>query len=325
MKWIVAIVVLLISAHATAHEVRPAYLELQEDEAGAFAVLWKTPMRGEFQLSLAPEFSIESEALTPITFQVVENAAVQTWKLRFAEPLPGSTIRIAGLTGTMTDALVRVAFADGTSWVQRLTPDQSSAEIPLRPNGWSVAATYLELGIEHILFGIDHLLFVLALLLITAGSWKLIKAITAFTVAHSITLGLATLGFVHVPSPPVEAIIALSIVLVASEIVRVQRGRTTFTAKSPWIVALTFGLLHGFGFAGALSDVGLPQGHIPAALLFFNVGVEAGQLMFVAAVVCLMAAIRRFRVQFPRWVEFVPPYAIGCVAMFWVIERVAGF
>ena len=157
------------------------------------------------------------------------------------------------------------------------------------------------------------------------GTWRLVKTVTAFTVAHSITLGLATLGFVHVPSKPVEAVIALSIVFVAAEIVQARRGRAGLAAQMPWIVAFTFGLLHGFGFAGALSEVGLPEGHIPVALLFFNLGVEAGQLLFVAAVLALVACARRIRVAWPRWAELVPPYAIGSVAMFWVIQRVAAF
>jgi hydrogenase/urease accessory protein HupE len=188
-----------------------------------------------------------------------------------------------------------------------------------------VAAAYLTLGVEHILTGIDHLLFVLALLLLTRGTWRLVKTVTAFTVAHSITLGLATLGIVHVPSKPVEAIIALSIVFVAAEIVQARRGHQGLAARVPWIVAFTFGLLHGFGFAGALSETGLPAGHIPVALLFFNLGVEAGQLLFVAAMLAVMACARHIQMVWPRWAGLVPPYAIGGLASFWVIQRVAAF
>jgi hypothetical protein len=188
-----------------------------------------------------------------------------------------------------------------------------------------VAWLYLKLGIEHILLGLDHLLFVLALLLITRGTWLLIKTVTAFTVAHSITLALATLGYVHVPSAPVEALIALSIVFVAVEIVRLWQGREGLTERAPWVVAFTFGLLHGLGFAGALSEVGLPAGHIPVALLFFNLGVEIGQLLFIAVILCLFTLIRRVRISWPRWADLAVPYAIGSIAMFWVIERVAAF
>jgi hydrogenase/urease accessory protein HupE len=252
------------------------------------------------------------------------DAAVQTWRLR-AQNLRGQTLRIAGLETTLTDALVRVAFGDGSTWVQRLTPRQPASLIPARPNAWGVAGTYLGLGVEHILTGIDHLLFVLALLLLTAGTWRLVKTVTAFTVAHSITLGLATLGIVHVPSKPVEAVIALSIVFVAAEIVQARQGRVGLAAQTPWIVAFMFGLLHGFGFAGALSEVGLPEGHIPVALLFFNLGVEAGQLLLIAGVLVFAAGVRRTRMSWPSWADLVPPYAIGGLASFWAIQRVAAF
>jgi hydrogenase/urease accessory protein HupE len=229
------------------------------------------------------------------------------------------------LEATLTDALVRVTFLDGSTWVQRLTPRQPASLIPARPSAWSVAGTYLALGVEHILTGIDHLLFVLALLLLTKGPWRLVKTVTAFTVAHSVTLALATLGIVHVPSRPVEAVIALSIVFVAAEIVQARRGRAGLAARMPWIVAFIFGLLHGFGFAGTLSAIGLPEGQIPMALLFFNLGVEVGQLLFVAAVLALVAGARRIPMAWPRWAGLVPPYAIGSLAMFWVIQRVAAF
>ena len=202
---------------------------------------------------------------------------------------------------------------------------QAKATIPARQGGWEVAATYLKLGVEHILLGIDHLLFVLALILIAPNTRQLILAITAFTVAHSITLAAATLGFVEVPSRPVEATIALSIVSVAAEIVNLRHGWVDLAARMPWIVAFTFGLLHGFGFAGALSEVGLPQGHIPVALLFFNLGVEVGQLLFVGGVLSIVAGFRLTRASYPHWAELIPPYAIGTIAMFWVIQRVALF
>jgi hydrogenase/urease accessory protein HupE len=225
----------------------------------------------------------------------------------------------------LTDALVRISFLDGTTFVRRLTPQEPAVRIPERQSGWSVAEVYFKLGVEHILLGIDHLLFVLALMLITRGTWLLIKTVTAFTVAHSITLAAATLGYVHVPSAPVEAAIALSIVFVAVEIVRASEGRISLTARLPWVVAFTFGLLHGLGFAGALSEIGLPEGHIPLALLFFNVGVEIGQLLFIGLIVAATALIGRIRVAWPRWAGLAAPYAIGSIAMFWVFERVAEF
>jgi hydrogenase/urease accessory protein HupE len=316
---------LQFAAAAAAHEVRPAYLELREGTPGEFTVLWKTPARGEMRLALTPAFSGRTEAVTPVATRMSDAAAVQTWRLRAVEPLRGQSLRIEGLDSTMTDVLARVEFADGTTWVQRLTPQAPAADVPRASSSLEVAGVYLGLGVEHILLGIDHLLFVLALLLITRGAGRLVKTVTAFTVAHSITLALATLGLVHVPPVPIEAVIALSIVFVAAEIVRTHRGREALTARAPWVVAFAFGLLHGFGFAGALSEVGLPAGHIPLALLFFNLGVEAGQLLFVAAALIVVGLFRRVRVPLPRWAELVPPYAIGCVAMFWVIQRVAAF
>jgi hydrogenase/urease accessory protein HupE len=185
------------------------------------------------------------------------------------------------------------------------------------------------LGIEHILSGIDHLLFVLALVLLVHGPRRLLATITAFTAAHSLTLAGATLGWVHVPGPPVEASIALSIVFVASEIVHTRQGRDSVTQHYPWVVAFTFGLLHGFGFAGALAQVGLPQSSIPIALLFFNVGVEIGQLLFVGAVLAVIAvawrAGQRLRLSLPAWHWRIAPYAIGALASFWLIERIAAF
>jgi hydrogenase/urease accessory protein HupE len=321
---LVALATLALPLPGHSHEVRPAYLDLREDRPGEYSVLWKTPMLGAMRLALDPTFSGPVETLTPVATQTTGNAAVRTWRLR-ADRLRGQTLGVAGLEATLTDALVRIAFADGTAWVQRLTPQQPEVVIPTRQSAWDVAGTYLTLGIEHILLGIDHLLFVLALLLLSTGTWQLVKTVTAFTVAHSITLGLATLGFVHVPPKPVEAVIALSIVFAAVEIVQARRGPPGLSARMPWIAAFTFGLLHGFGFAGALSEVGLPQGHIPVALLFFNLGVEAGQLLFVAAVLAFMAGARRLRIAWPGWSEPAPAYAIGGLASFWVLQRVAAF
>lgn len=325
MRAFVLALLLLLAQAVQAHEVRPAYLELNEGRDGEFHVLWKKPMRGELQLALSPVFSGKTEMLAPVATRLTGSAAVHTWRLRALDPMRGQTVRVAGLDGTMTDALVRIAFADGTSWTKRLTPQESAATIPERQSAAAVAGEYLKLGVEHILLGIDHLLFVLALLLITQGRWMLVKTVTAFTVAHSITLALAALGFVHVPQTPVEAIIALSIVFVAAEILHARNGRPGIAARAPWLVAFTFGLLHGFGFAGALSEIGLPEGQVPLALLFFNVGVEVGQLLFIAVVLGDIALVARARLKFPRWVGSLPPYAIGSVAMFWVFQRVAVF
>ncbi|MGR9071450.1 MAG: HupE/UreJ family protein [Gammaproteobacteria bacterium] len=323
-RWLLAFL-WLIAAPLFGHELRPAYLEVREEKVAEFLVLWKTPMRGGMRLALSPEFSGRNEKLTPVFSRPTDNASVQTWRMKSLDPLRGQRLRIAGLDGTMTDALVRIEFADGAAWTQRLTPGRPAARIPELASGLEVMDVYLRLGVEHILLGVDHLLFVLSLLLIVRGRWMLVKTVTAFTVAHSITLALAALGFVHAPSPPVEAAIALSIVLVAVEVVRSRRGIRGITARAPWAVAFAFGLLHGFGFAGALAELGLPEGRIPLALLFFNLGVEAGQLIFVAAALGVFVSVRRMSAQLPRWTELAPPYAVGIIAMFWVIQRIAVF
>ncbi|THK36383.1 HupE/UreJ family protein [Ensifer sp. MPMI2T] len=313
----------LLPMTAFAHEVRPAYLELREERPGEFSVLWKVPMQGDMRLGLTPAFSGETRKSVHLS-RTVSGAAIERWTLT-APALRGQTLSIDGLEATMTDVLARVEYLDGTSWTQRLTPREPAAAIPLADTALDVAPVYLKLGVWHILFGIDHLLFVLALMMLTRELGMLVKTITAFTVAHSITLALATLGFVHAPQAPVEAVIALSIVFVAVEIVHRDEGRVGVAARAPWIVAFGFGLLHGLGFAGALSEIGLPQGHIPLALLFFNLGVEAGQLVFVAAILLLLAAARRLQLVLPGWAPRVPAYAIGSVAMFWTIQRIAMF
>ena len=238
-------------------------------------------------------------------------------------------IGVKGLSATMTDVLVRLARADGSVQVVRLTPSTPAFVVAATPGSWEVARTYTLLGVEHILRGIDHLLFVLALMLLVRNKWMLVKTITAFTVAHSVTLAAATLGWVRVSQPPVEAVIALSIVFVAGEIIRARQLKPGLTQRYPWVVAFTFGLLHGLGFASALAEVGLPQLSIPVALLFFNIGVEIGQLMFIAAVFAVIATGRwaGHRIALPQlqWLWRIPPYAIGGIASYWVIERVAAF
>jgi hypothetical protein len=246
------------------------------------------------------------------------------------EGLAGKSFTVNGLAQTQTDVLLRVDYLDGTASNQRLTPEAPTVTIPDRPGAFEVVRTYLVLGVEHILLGIDHLLFVLALLLIVSGIGRLVATVTAFTVAHSITLGAATLGFVHVPSAPVEAIIALSILFLASELARQRTAgggaaeTDNLTRRFPWLVAFAFGLLHGFGFAGALSEVGVPQHAVPLALLFFNIGVELGQLLFIAAVFGFAWLVRRSAVRVPAIWPRAVAYGVGSVAAFWVVERTIG-
>jgi hydrogenase/urease accessory protein HupE len=314
------------AASLAAHEVRPAYLELRQTGAETYDVFWKVPGQGEdLRLGLYVELPAGSANVTAPRASMVNNAFTERWVIKRAGGLAGGTINIGGLTATKTDVLVRLERLDGSAQVTRLTPSNPSFVVEAAPRALEVARTYSVLGVEHILTGIDHLLFVLALLIITGGGWKLVKTVTAFTISHSLTLTAATLGFVHVPQRPVEAVIALSIVFVAAEIVRIHRGLESITSRAPWLVAFTFGLMHGLGFAGGLSEAGLPAGHVPTALLFFSAGVEAGHFMFIGVVLALIAVIRRIRIPFPRWAELVPPYTIGSVAMFWVVQRIAVF
>jgi hydrogenase/urease accessory protein HupE len=243
--------------------------------------------------------------------------------------LADKAIEFSNLSAARIDVLVRLERTDGSVQLGRVLPLDARFVVTASPGAFEVAQTYTVLGIEHILTGFDHLLFVLALVILVKGLRRLIATVTAFTVAHSLTLVAATLGWVHVPGPPVEAAIALSIVFVAGEIVHSRQGMQGLTERFPWIVAFTFGLLHGFGFASALSEVGLPQTAIPVALLFFNVGVEIGQLLFIALVLAVIAlarrVMRRFAAPQPVWAWRVAPYAIGSVAAFWSIQRIVAF
>lgn len=336
----------LLATVAGAHEVRPAYLQLHQVDAQTYDVVWKVPGRGEMRLGLDVALPSGSVNLTPPRGVFAGEAYTQRWRFTRAGGLAGGTIGIDGLAATVTDVLVRIERVDGTSHVTRLSAAQPAFVVEAEAGRLEVAKTYLVLGIGHILGGIDHLLFVLALLFLVRGWRRVLATVTAFTVAHSLTLAAATLGYVHVPQKPVEAVIALSIVFVAAEILRLYRHADTHTTNDvnasapsvsvrwPWIVAFTFGLLHGFGFAGALAEVGLPQNAIPVALLFFNVGVEIGQLVFIGAIFALVAstrwAVRRARPQAldrapMGLLRLVPPYAIGAIAMFWVIQRAAAF
>ena len=315
----------LFAPDAMAHEVRPAYLELRQTGPDAYDALWKVPARNDMRLGLYVDLPGTCATVTEPRASMVEGAYSERWSVNCAGGLTGGTIHIAGLSSTMTDALVRVERVDGTTQIARLTPSAASFVVEAAPRALEVSRTYAAMGVEHILTGIDHLLFVLALLIITRGGWKMVKTVTAFTVSHSLTLSAAALGYVHVPQRPVEAVIALSIVFVAAEIVRMHRGVDSITARAPWLVAFTFGLMHGLGFAGALSEAGLPAAHIPTALLCFSIGVESGHLLFVGAVLSVMALMHRVRIRAPAWAELVPAYAIGAVAMFWVIQRTASF
>ena len=317
--------IIAFASTAQAHESRPAYLEIDETAPGRYDVIWRTPLNAGMRLPIALKFSEGVSNVTEPAVRELPDSLVERRIIKVSDSIAGKRIDFVGLQATITDVLVRVRLLDGSESTTVARPSKSWVEITGSRGLIAVASSYALLGVEHIAFGIDHLLFVLALLIITNGTAQLLKTVTAFTIAHSITLALATLGFVHIPSRPVEATIALSIVFVAFEIIRLREGRHGITSRAPWIVAFTFGLLHGFGFAGALSEVGLPQNHISTALFFFNVGVEIGQIAFISVVLGFVAMVRRILPRAPRWTELIPPYAIGSVAMFWVVQRVAAF
>jgi hydrogenase/urease accessory protein HupE len=323
-KIIVALCLLsaALARPATAHELRSSYLELRQTGPETYDVLFKVPGGGEnVRLGLYAELPADCVKLTATRSSFVNDAFTERYSVKRKGGLGGGTINIAGLAASTTDVLVRLQQLDGRSQVVRLTPDAPSFVVQAVPSGWRVAATYLRMGVEHILFGVDHLLFVLGLLLLVPDRWMLLKTITSFTMAHSLTLAAATLGYASAPVPPVEAAIALSILLLGPEIVRYQRGETSLTIRHPWVVAFAFGLLHGFGFASGLTTIGLPSGDIPIALLFFNVGVEAGQLGFVALMVFPKWAFRALGIRWPRAVEVAAGYAVGSLGAFWMIQR----
>ena len=325
LQWLFFIVV-LTAAPVNADEIRPALLDIKEQATGLFAVTWKVPTRGDRVLAITPQLPGSLERVGSPTIQYVPGAQIEhtTYKNN-AESLTGQMIVIDGLPAVQTDVLLLIQLQDGTQHSAILRPGSPEFTIPLEASKLEVAADYWLLGTIHILEGMDHLLFVLALLLIVSGLGPLVKAVTAFTVAHSITLALATLGMVHVPAAPTEAIIALSILFLATEIIHKHNGQFSLTENYPWVIAFIFGLFHGLGFAGALSEIGVPQHEVPLALLMFNVGVETGQLLFIAAVLSLFVLLKRLPLAAPQGAWRVLPYSIGSVAAFWTIQRVGLF
>jgi hydrogenase/urease accessory protein HupE len=318
---VLTLLLCIAALHATAHELRPGVFELRESTPGSYAFLWKRPAGGEVEIRIAPVLPPACRFATPGSSLLTPGALVVRGTVTCEGGLRGRTLAIDGLESTMTDVLVRVYHADGWLETHLVKPVQPSVMLGERTTAWQRSGAYLRLGIEHILLGVDHLLFVLGLLLIVRDRWTLVKTITAFTVAHSITLAVATLGYASAPLPPLNAAIALSILFLGPEIVRAQRGQTSFTIRHPWAVAFAFGLLHGFGFASGLAAMGLPPAEIPLALLVFNVGVEIGQLAFVALIVALERAFRVLEIHWPRLVAALPGYAVGSLGAYWTIQR----
>lgn len=320
-----------VAGQVHAHDLRPAYLAISETAPDVYSVLWKAPALGDLRLAIYPRLPQGESTSREGAF--LNDAYVERWTVRRSGGFAGKTIAMDGLSESRADVLVRIERLSGEVSTMRLTPASPSFEVPTDMGWQQVAAAYLWLGVDHILFGVDHLMFVLALIMLVRG-WKRIGlTITAFTIAHSITLGAATLGYLDMPGPPVEAAIALSILFVAVEIVNSCRGQESLSTRFPWVIAFAFGLLHGLGFAGALNAVGLPAHAIPVALLFFNVGVELGQLVFIGGLMMLVTLLRPLLIGFVRprpswphtWPRFAAAYGVGGIASFWLIERVYGF
>jgi hydrogenase/urease accessory protein HupE len=309
------------AAPARAHEMRPGLLELRATGPETCSFLWKKPRGGEVELAIAPVLPPDCRLATPDRQPLSPGALIVRGTLTCAGGLPGKTIAIAGLEATVTDVLVRVHHADGRLESHLLRPDAPSVTLGAVTTATARALGYLQLGIQHILLGVDHLLFVLGLLLIVSDRLMLVKTITSFTLAHSLTLAIATLGYARAPLPPLNAAIALSILFLGPEIVRRWRGQTSFTIRHPWVVAFAFGLLHGFGFASGLGSMGLPRAEIPLALLLFNLGVEIGQVAFVLLAILLQRSFRVLDVAWPGPLRRLPGYAVGTLGAFWTIQR----
>jgi hydrogenase/urease accessory protein HupE len=308
---------------ALGHEVRPGYLELRETDPSNYTFLWKRPTGGDAEILIAPVVPEGCRLSTPDRQQLTPGAVLVRGTLTCDGGLAGRTLRVEGLETTVTDVLVRIQHADGRLESHLLRPAAPSVTLGAATSRLQRAFSYLQIGVQHILLGVDHLLFVLGLLLIVGDRWMLMKTITSFTVAHSVTLAIATLGYASAPLAPLNAAIALSILFLGPEIVRVWRGETSFTIRHPWVVAFAFGLLHGFGFASGLTAMGLPKVEIPIALLLFNVGVEIGQIFFVVLILLLERSFRTLEIRWPRWVQALPGYAVGSLGAYWTIQRAA--
>jgi hydrogenase/urease accessory protein HupE len=308
---------------ARADDLQPGYLEIREVQAAThqYKITWKAPIRPGMAARVIPVFPDDCAATEPVR-SVDAAALLARWDLDCTAPLAGRSVGLAGMADTPADALLRYQSATGITQAARLTPASPDTVIAQKPDRWQVARTYFVTGVEHILMGYDHLLFVLCLVLLLNGAWRVAATVTAFTIAHSLTLVATTLDLISVPGPPVEAAIALSIVFLAVEIVKRKPGELRLSERFPWVVAFLFGLLHGFGFAGALAEIGLPQGEVPMALLTFNLGVEAGQLVIVGAAMLVLWALTRAHKLYAAYAQSISAYAIGSIAFMWLLQRI---
>jgi len=313
---------------ARADDLQPGYLEIRELGAKIpathqYGITWKAPIKPGLATRVIPTFPQDCVATQPER-SVDGVALLMRWTVRCKAPLEGRAIRLSGIENTAADALLRYQSAGGITQAARLTPSNPQVVIAQRPDRGQVARTYFITGVEHILMGYDHLLFVLCLVLLLNGAWRVAGTVTAFTIAHSLTLVATTLELISVPGPPVEAAIALSIVFLAVEVVKRKPGAPRLSERIPWVVAFLFGLLHGFGFAGALAEIGLPQGEVPMALLTFNLGVEAGQILIVCGAMLVLSVLRRINALYAARLQIVSAYAIGTIAVMWLLQRILG-
>jgi hydrogenase/urease accessory protein HupE len=320
--WII-LLALLASVPAKADELRPGYLEITQADTRVWHVRLKAPVKGGLAANGNPAMPDFCTAGPPVR-RFEEGSLYSDWRYDCAQPLVGARVGLSGLDRTVTDALVRIAPLGRPVQSARLTSASPMTEVAARAGSAQVAGTYFALGVEHILSGYDHLLFVLSLVLLLGGGWVVARTVTAFTIAHSITLAGATLGFLGVSQRPVEICIALSIVFLAVEVVKRDPAHPRLSERIPWVVAFLFGLLHGFGFAGALAEIGMPEGEVPVALLTFNLGVEAGQLAIVVAALAALAHIGRASLPALSIFRRAAAYPIGSVAAFWMIARMVG-
>ena len=313
---------LTICGLALAHESQPGSLELRQLAGDRYEVTWRAPIYFGRPHPTRLELPVHWREVVPVTESTLADSQIFRRVVSVGENgLEGSIIRFAGLEQTITDVFIRLNRLDGTTMTTVANPAKPYAQLRGERSWYVTAGEYVGLGFHHIMSGFDHLLFVLGLMLIVNGRRLLIKTITAFTVAHSITLALAALGLANVPRPPLEAAIALSILFLGPEIVRTWRGESSLTIRYPWVVAFVFGLLHGFAFASGMSLAGMPRAEIPTALLFFNVGVEVGQLVFVFSALAMVWLSRRLHLSWPRWVEVLPGYLVGSLGAYWTIQR----
>ena len=324
-RWLLAVVIWVLAApFCQAHPVMNAYLEMVEstNEDTTF-VTWRHPIAAT-GMNLEPLYPVEVKAVMTQPPQNADGFISEHCVLRGAPRFwSGCAIGLKGTTASATEVLVRLKLANGQTQVAVLRSPVDVFIVPQHAGRGQAAAAYFQLGVGHILTGVDHLLFVLGLLILVPKRMMLIKTITSFTVAHSITLAIATLGYASAPLPPLNVAIALSIFYLGPEIIRKQRGKTSLTIRHPWLVAFVFGLLHGFGFASGLTSLGLPHVDIPFALLMFNLGVEFGQLGFVFIILALVHSFKRLEIVWPRWMAALPCYTVGSLGAFWTIQRAA--